>query len=199
MYVRTKPTMTNETMSRPLAEIPPIQHTQGELITSMNDIERFVESPAVPACQDLFNKNIRTVSASANAKDVNACAYIDVDASSLSEENRAIAARIGRAISYRGNRDQDASLPVDAYKLSAEVTSNDTEESIAAKLFGLAAEFQQQPLTWLQTFTMEQMKKVYGYKPHESPAPQLFTDFYYDAVSGTFFPSEELFRKSQQN
>jgi hypothetical protein len=167
------------------------------MITSMADIERFVERPAVPACLELFDKNIRTISASANAKDVDVRAYVDIDAVSLSDENRAVAEGVGEAISYHGNRDSDPSLEIDAYKLAVPISPDDNEETIASKLFDIAERFKKQPLTWAPEYNLEQIKQIYCYSADETPSPEEFTDFYYDPATETFHASEELFRKIQ--
>lgn len=50
-----------------------------------------VEAPLVLACQDLFDKSVRSVVSSANANDIQTgFAYITLDCSTMSEENTSI-------------------------------------------------------------------------------------------------------------
>src|ERR1035437_10524830 len=60
--------------------------------TTRESLSKLVEAPLLEACEDLYDKNIRTAMSSANKKDIEygGHAYIDIDFDSLSEENKAI-------------------------------------------------------------------------------------------------------------
>jgi hypothetical protein len=193
--------MTPESAARPIRNIQPIQLSQGQEVRQMADLERFVEGPALPACQDLYDKNIKTISASANQKDANGLAYIDVDYDTLSDENKRIAAENGEIMTYMiGEAAQPIEDQPKAVKLAVPVTPEDTEETVASKLFELSERLQPQDLRWAPTYSLADLKKVYGYDSEEPVNLEDFVGegYYYDPNSKLFHLSEELFRKSQE-
>ena len=52
-----------------LEKVQPIEESAGQKITREN-IREFVEAPLVEACEIFYDKNIRTLSSSANRKDI---------------------------------------------------------------------------------------------------------------------------------
>ena len=78
-----------------LSEIEPIE--QGGLsVESRDELKHLVEAPLLEACQQFFDKGIRTVFSSANKKYVGTNAHIALDFESLSPANKAIALSVGK-------------------------------------------------------------------------------------------------------
>jgi len=80
-----------------------IMQTSGLILRDRSDIEQYVEAPLRSACQNLLEKNIHTTASSANIEEGRTEAYISVDETSLSPENRMIADRLGGQTSSTGH------------------------------------------------------------------------------------------------
>lgn len=178
-------------LDRPIEQVPPIELSQGQAIRQRADLERFVESAALAACEFLYDQNIKTVSASANSKDCER-AYIVVDYESLSDENKPVAGRIGELIS----KEQDEQ-PY-GVKISVLLTPGEKEADISLKLSAACGPLAKQELTWALTYDLAQLKDIYGYKDADGAHPEDFValGFYYDEATETFHESEELYTKS---
>jgi hypothetical protein len=183
---------------RPLNEIPPIGLSAGQVIKSRDELEAFVEAPALLACQTLYDKNIRTGSSSANRTNTSR-AYIVIDYPSLSDQNKAIGLANGVATTAEGKA-VDPGLDPDRISLDVAIDESDTPETISAKLQGLASLFEKQKLLWATAQTLEELMKTYGYEPNEdvSIADFVGEGYYYDPQTKLFHLSEELFHKSQE-
>ncbi|MFH0806256.1 MAG: hypothetical protein V1885_00820 [Candidatus Brennerbacteria bacterium] len=80
----------------PLSEIEPIEEG-GVIVGDKEDLKFFVEAPLLEACQQFFDKGIKTIFSSANKKDVGiGYAHIALDFDSLSPVNKEIALSIGK-------------------------------------------------------------------------------------------------------
>lgn len=187
----------DSTQSSPLNNIDPIELSQGQLLVSADELARYVEPPALPACLDLYDKNIKTISSSANRKDAEE-AYIVIDFSSLSDSNKEIALRLGSLISPVRNGIEDNETNPEELMLAAPLEAADTADTIEAKLKELVAPFQRQKLLWAPTYSLNEIKKIYGYAEDEQVEIDDFVEdgLYYDTQTRMFHLSEELYKKS---
>ena len=190
-----------------LRGVEPIHLSQGQLIRERADLDAIIEAPALPACQNLYEKNIKTISASANSKDTE-IAYVDIDYPTLSEENKQRALQIGTPIVkeymsgseiIRKATEQDDEDSYIGVKLVALLDETDTQASVAARLFELSEKFVHQKLLWAPTFSIDQLKEMYGYNPEDVAQPEDFSGegYYYDPQTRLFHVSRELFEKSE--
>lgn len=172
-----------------LHDVAPIVVSAGQLVTGREALEGLIEEPARDAVVDLYDKNIRTVSASANSKDPYS-AYIDIDPSSLSDENRSIAHTIGSPI-----EDQDGVVRV--VKLHIQYEDIPTVRQVSDDLKHLTEQFRPQELTWAPVYGMEDLKRMYGYTPEDIVDPGDFVGegYFYDEETQRFYLSEEIFHK----
>lgn len=177
-----------------LAEVPAIQESRNQMITRRDQIKDFVEQPLLGACEDMWDKNVRTLSTSANKKDIEVGeAYIIIDFGSLSEENRQAAQQLAEPIDYDGMK---------AVKIPIPVSETTTTDEISQKASEIAGTFNKQPATWIPTYKLEVLKKAYGIDPEETQYddPSVWQDegYYYDPVSKLFYMSEEHYRKANE-
>ena len=169
----------------------PIEESRGALITKKEQLTELVEAPLLKACEELYDKNIRTLSASANRKDLafeNAGIWIDFD--TLSEGNKDIGRSLGNIHFEDGSNELKIKIPVTEDTTSAEV--EDYANQIAHK-------FKKQPMTWAPSYTIQQMQSIFAIDPNdESFSPKDFDEFYYDEVGKLFYLSAEHFRKANE-
>lgn len=180
----------------PLSEQKPIEKNRNEIIFNRTELKDFVEPPLLKACEDLYDKNIRTLETSANKKNLaSKYAYINIDVTSMSPENTLIAQGIaqkeeGDILEYDGKQVLVVKIPI-----KDETTTSEIEEQSVK----LASMFKKQPLTWSSALTIAQLKKVYGRDESKTEYnnPQIWIDegFYYDKESDRFYLSEEHFKK----
>ncbi len=87
--------MIDNMYSKKISEIEPIDSqevmgddTRNVIVRDREDLRKIIEAPCLAACMALYDKNIRTVSSSANKKDVGRKASITIDYDSLDENNK---------------------------------------------------------------------------------------------------------------
>lgn len=167
-----------------LAEVKPIGDTEGELLRNHEDIQLKVEQPAVNAVTDLWDKNIGTISSSANTENG---VFVDVDWGTLSEENRQIATGLGLV--------DEKDLEPRVAHIAVEFDPDSPVDEIEKALKDAVSGFKHQPLTWAPKYTLEQIKSIYGYGDEEELRPEEVEEYYF-APDGMFHLSEELYEKS---
>lgn len=172
-----------------LSSIKPIEKSRNLIVKERSELEGMVERPLLKACQILYDKNIRTLSTSANAKDTNNGAYIVIEYDSLSQENRRIAETYGDIIDYDGMK---------AVKIIITFDEKTNIAEVEAKSLEIANSFRSQKMTWVPRYTFEELLSVYRLKKEDGYKPEDFSkDLYYDKKSGLFYLSKEHFIKSQ--
>ncbi len=174
-----------------LSEIEPIERSGGQLFITREQIKDYVEPSLISACEELYDKNICTISSSANRKDVEVGeAYIDIVFGSLSPQNQKIAKKLGKAFkTYEGS---------ERIKLAISVNEDSEVSDIQQKAKEIAHQFKKQPMTWVPRYTLGQMREIYGIDADdERHGVGSFVDegFYYDGKGKLFYMSEEHYRK----
>jgi hypothetical protein len=120
-----------------LSQVEPIEEG-GVSIHNREDLAHCVEAPLLEACQQLFDKGIRTVFSSANKKDVGRFAHIALDFETLSPDNQEIASRLGEEGHLHGSR------PRKGIFLQIPVTETSTLGEIKHQALGMASQFENQ-------------------------------------------------------
>lgn len=182
-----------------IAETPAIEATRNQVIRSRESIKDIVEGPLVSACEEFYDKNIRTLGTTANAKDIEmGYGTIILDYDHLSADNKIIAQKFAEPEEYD---------EMQAVIIKIPITPSSTFEDIAREANHIAEAFKPQAATWIeeQTLTFEQMKAFYGItdqypdlKPQDLIDPEDKNVWYYDTQTELFYPGEELFRKVAQ-
>lgn len=175
-------------------EIEPIRESRDLMIKTRNDIKKFVELPLLPACEHLWDLNIRTVSTSANKNDIENEAYVNIDYDSLSEENKKIAQKIGEI--YKNN-DETSTLSF-KIPITGSTTINDVRDATDL----LFKQFKKQKATWIPSYSLQEIRKIYGYDSEDNTlGPEEFSrkGLFYDNIGNKFYLSEEHFKKTQDN
>jgi len=175
-----------------LAELPAIQESKNQIITTKEQIKDLVEQPLLDACEEMWNKNVRTLSTSANKKDIEVGeAYIIIDFDSLSEENQKVAQQYAKPIDYDG---------VKAVKILIPVSESTSTDEISRKATEIAGTFQKQSATWIPKYSLEYLKKAYGISPNETKYdnPSVWEGYYYDPKEKVFYMSEEHYKKANE-
>lgn len=174
-----------------LSDIDPVEHSFDNILRR-EDIKTLVEVPLQRACEILYDKNIKTLSSSANKKDVKTGAYIELDFDSLSPENKKIALSTGQVFERDGGSLVHISIPVD---------ENTTVQSLQTISEELAEKFEKQPLSWAPADTLAEAREMYA-SPNAS-IEELTQEFeeiggYYDAETGIFYASKEHYDKIKE-
>ena len=134
-----------------LAEVPAIQKSRNQMIITRDQIKDLVEQPLLVACEDMWDENVRTLSTSANKKDIKVGeAYIIIDFDSLSEENKKAAQQLAEPIDYDGMK---------AVKITIPVSETTTIDEISQKASEIAGTFKKQPATWVPKYKLNELKK----------------------------------------
>jgi len=172
---------------RKVSDLPAIEESRNMLFTGRADISRFVEASLVPACESFYDKGIRTLASSCNAKDLlDGNAYIIIDFDTLSEANQAIARTLAEPISY--DRMQ-------AVKIRIPITAESQADDIGNIARSIADRFKDQEALWVPTYTLEKMRKIYGIPEDMELTPEAFTEGtqkVWDPEKQVFYDSEEL-------
>lgn len=175
----------------PIAEIEAIEESRGHMIRTRDEICKYVEPPLVPACEHFWDLNIRTLSSSANAKDIGRKAFILIDYNSLSDENKKIAEESADLLeNYDGRPAIDFKIPI---------TNETTLEQVKEQALVFAGRFKKQKASWIPSYALQQMREIYGGDPDDSKfGPEAFIEdgiWYYDSESKKFYLSEEHLKK----
>ncbi len=182
-----------------LSGVDPIEEEAGIIFKHRDDIGKFVEAPLLPAVLELFDKNIRTLSSSANHKDLLMGEVgFEIDFNSLSLGNRITAVQLGEIVVFAGKPAVSIKIPVN------QDTPIDQIESMAREI---TQAFTIQPLRW-GVYTREEMLWRNFANPSEvsslsneeilASLSSRVQEYYYDPVTELFFESKELFDKFKQ-
>lgn len=177
-----------------LHEVLPIQESRNQIILKRKQIPNLVETPLVSTCVELYDKNIRTLESSANAKDIERGAvHFSIEFDSLSEENKQIASQLGTVAEADKKRYIAVTIPVDKDSLVKDIQDKTNE---------IADKFKKQKMTWAPTFTKSQLVE-YSYDPTWSQLdPEEIskrTGYFYDKKNNIFYISEEHYHKVNEN
>lgn len=174
-----------------IGEIKPIEESRNTTVRTREQLRVLVESPLLSACEELYDKNIRTLSTSANEKDIQyGTAHLIIDFDSLSEENKKIGEQVGEI--HRADE-------MNQLVIKIPVTENSSADEIKEFADSVAHKFEKQAMTWAPSYTLEQMRQIYGIDPNdETYGVEAFADqFYYDQEKKLFYHSEEHAQKSK--
>lgn len=176
-----------------ISDIPAIQESRNSLIKSREEIKDYVEQPLVKACEHFWDLNVRTLSSSANAKDIGYGAYIILDFNSLAPDNQKVAREFGDFLeNYDGQP---------AVKIEFPMHESTTLQQIETQSKDVAERFQKQKATWIPSYSIQQMRRIYAIDPEDNQYGAAdFTEagWFYDEQGGKFYQSEELFKKDSE-
>lgn len=174
-----------------LSSVKPIEKSRNLIVKERSELEGIVERPLLRACQILYDKNIRTLATSSNTKDLDGGAYIIIEYSSLSDENKRIAKRYGDVFDYDGMK---------AVKIIIVFDEKTSIVVVEVRSLEIANSFRQQKMTWAPRYTFEELLSIYGCKKEDEYRPEDFSEgLYYDKESGLFYLSREHYLKSKAN
>ncbi len=180
------------TQPKSINQIEPIGLSRGSLIKNREKLTEVVEAPLLGACKILYDKNIETTESTANSNDIKAGrAGIVINYDSLSEENKKIAQENCEISNHPDGHT--------AAEIKILINENSTVEEIGREAEEIANKFEKQKLIWSPTFTLEQIKNLYGIAQEEDYPPEMFYQFYYDPQTQLFYVSEEHFHKITDN
>ena len=131
-----------------LEGVEQIQEQEGTIVTR-EQLGTIIEAPCLPACIALYDKNIRTMSSSANQRNngENAPANIHIDYDYLSDRNKAIAQQLvdeGLIEQFDTSNPPKKIHEGHRVHLDVPLTQDDTAESITAKFMVLVDRFEEQ-------------------------------------------------------
>lgn len=178
--------------SRALSEIEPTDFSRSTIICDSEHLKRLIEAPLIPACEILYQKNIETLDSTANRKNVEhgGTAGIAINWQTLSEENRRIAESLGlKPAPYDDT---------EVIEIQESINDDTTVSELAEKFAITADKFLKQEPSWIPSWTMAEMKNIYGIPQEEECAVQDFDQYYFDAKTDRFYLSEDHARKIKQ-
>ncbi len=179
-----------------LENINPIEESEGKLFFTKEEIEDFVETPLIEACKVFYEKNIRTLSSSANEKDLETGEiYIVIDKETLSEENKEIADNVGESVVIRGK---------EVVKISIPISEESTEDDIRRKAVDIAEQFKKQKAEWIPKYSAEDIKKIYSLNEEDvkEEKRELLAEelgLYYNREEEIFYESREHCEKIKES
>lgn len=169
-----------------ISEVAPIKESRNSKIRTREELKQFVETPLLKACEELYDKNIKTISTSANKNDSihNVGGHVVIDFDMLSDENKRIGEQFGTVAYADGKNQLDIVIPM------SEATTIKEIEDLAGSI---AHRFKKQKMTWAPVWTMAELQALYGMSPDDPEAgPGDFAElFYYDEDSKLFYLSKE--------
>jgi hypothetical protein len=196
--------ITPEMLKTKIIDLEAIQESRNTIVRYREQLAGLVERPLLSACQELYDKNIITLATSANKKDVEINdwehpgqklpgdgAYIIIDFDTLSAKNQ----EIGRSFLGKVYFADDGNK----LKITIPLTRESTFEEVQTKAEEIAHKFVKQRYRVI-TYTIEEMRKVYGYEPNdESVRPEDFSgDYYWSPKHKEFFLSKEQYDKAME-
>ncbi len=190
-----------------ITQIEPKEDSGWRVIRNKEMISEMVELPLIDACKGLYEKNIETVSTSANRKDVEDAdpekgprAYIEINKESMSKENmeilRSVRENLFNDYTVEGF-DDDSEKTVMIY---IPFNENSSVDEIRIKAENLAEMFKKQEPLWISNNkeryikSRETLEKEWNVE--ESTREDWENEgYYYDAEEGLFYESEEIYKK----
>jgi hypothetical protein len=181
-----------------LADVLPISES-GCTIKTREQIKDIVELPLLAACEELYDKNIKTLASSANQNDIKIGeAYILIDFDTLSDENKKVAQQYASPEQDNGYWGGGKTV-----KIAIPISESTTIDYISQKALEIARTFQKQPATWIHkrkiesfTATLDQLRKNFYLDKSEynDPNTNVWKDlgYDYDPVKKIFYSKERL-------
>lgn len=122
----------------PISEIEQIAEG-GLSVSKKEDLVQLVEAPLLQACEELYDKGIKTIFSSANRQDIAmGHAYITIDFDSLNPANQELAGSLGEIYMTHG------SVPVRAVNIEIPINEASTVGDIRRAAAEIVAQFHNQ-------------------------------------------------------
>lgn len=175
-----------------ITDIEPITESRNTEIKNREDLAGLIEGPLLSACQELYDKNIRTTSTTANKNNVETgFVGLDIEFDTLSDRNKEIGQTLGEVNFFDGMNILHIEIPI---------TAESTFGEIEAASLEIAHKFEKQQYS-VVTYTLEDLRSFHGIEPNdESFGPESFSDqYYWSPEHKLFFLSEEQFKKATES
>jgi hypothetical protein len=183
----------NNEIPQKISEITCTAESSCAIIRTKEEIKKYVEQALISACEELYDKNIRTIATSANQKDIEVgYAYIDLDFDSLSKNNQSIGEQVGEI--YQQNNKN-------FLKIKTPVNSDSTVEEIKNAAGIIVHKFQKQPMTWAPKYTLQEARELYRIDPNDEryDIASFEQYLYYDKKTKLFYFSQEHAQKTNES
>ena len=194
--------------------MPPVSHLgawvateriihEGMMPDCRETLLELVEPPLKTAVGLLYDKNIQTLGSSCNYQDfIRGRATVTLAADSLSGRNNTIA-----SLYPHSQRDTVGVTRLKIIGLLIPIDPSDSPSDVGLKALGIAEQFEPQPFSWVQKWTIDEVRqhfKTKGEIDSTDVTDQTLIDtlvndgYYYDPKCGLFFLSEEQCRKAAE-
>jgi len=195
--------ITPETLQTRILDLEAIVQSRDTPVLYREQLAELVERPLLSACEELYDKNIVTLSTSANKQNVEfndpehpeqkrpgGGAYIIIDFDALSAKNQEIGRSLGEVYGVGSKRNLRIVIPL---------TRESTFEEVQTKAEEIAHKFAKQRYRAV-TGTLEQVRQLFGFEPNdESMQPEDFANgYYWSAEQKVFFLSKEQYEKAME-
>lgn len=177
---------------------------KGVLPRTRTELMDAVEEPLQEACGILYDLNIQTLGSGCNIQDwYRGKAGLVISWDSLSEGNRIIASQIPDV--EIAPLTDDADGPIGAF-MYLPIGRFDTPATVGVQAAEIALRFEQQPMTWALTWTLEEIRETWNAEgrrltdiPEIDLIALLSAHGYFVGPDLTVWASEEHYRKTTQH
>ena len=181
---------------RTISEIDPLLN-QEDVVRERKQFPSAVERPLLRACIMLYDKNIHTISSSANIQNIGRNAVIVIDYDSLSDENKKIAEQ------YSAITEANLRTPFRTVAIKIPIGDENTLISeIERKSLEIARKFKPQKMTWARIYTWKQLLEMYRITPKRAREMKLTEKsfgLYYDPETKLFYQNKEQCEKVKKS
>jgi hypothetical protein len=186
------------------ADVRRIAETRGVGPRNVDELNKIVEAPLLPAARLLYERGVQTTESSANPEhDTDGYGKMTINYDTLSEENKHIAQELAQANEQLPPESRPISIirSGDGYMaVTMRVPLQGSVDEIAANAAAVAEQFAPQPMYWAPRYTLDELKAAYTIPAEENMEPAEFETegYYYDPDRQLFFHSEDHAVRSQE-
>ena len=198
--------------ARKISTIKPKKFSRAEIFKNRSQIRKRVERPLVAACEELYDRNVQTLESTANREqlldthpDGNYYASLTLNYDTLSAANKTVVDAIvdndkGRYKDMLITREYSDGFGCVVVGINIPITEESTDIEVHNKALEVARLFEKQRLLWAPTYTLSEIKELYGDTNPNSTMDSYMglKAFYPDKKSGLFYLSEEICLKTKE-
>ena len=172
------------------------------IFANREEIKKYVGEPLLSACEELYDKNIRTVSSIWKKSDVeyDGLARIIIHYDSLSEANKKVVQQLAKKQGTEVSDTQYRTEKMKVFDLHIPITTKMTKPEIERILKESIKDFQWQPLTWAPQYSLDDLRKSFADPDLSLEEAIEYADevgWYYDSENNLFYLSKEQYEKTK--
>ncbi len=184
-----------------ILDIDPIEVSSSEIIATKEDVAQKIEEPLQESIVELMEKGIKTLSSSANRKDIPiGYGHVILDYESLSQENKGVV----KEQKYQVIEDFGLRKKIKVVEIRIPLDSSTTQKEFIRGCKEHTSFFKKQAANWIPTYSTSQIMEKYGYGLNEKEVfltenPNGVDGYYFDQAEGVFYLGEWLYEIKKRN